>query len=216
MDDDERPVDAAGILATIETDRERTQAALAPDARVLCGTWGAAWILGFAAVFLACWPSERPTIPLAVGLAVAAAALVGAILVSALHAARRGSATRGPSTVQGAIFGNAFPVAFLLVGALGFRLATSGVAPETMLAYWVVAPCLVIGGLGVAGAAMWNDRSQLVFSVWVLLVGFVAAWIPGPYVLLVGVGGGLGFLVLAIVASVRPRLVSGPIASRHG
>jgi len=212
----EETVDAAGILETIETERRRTQAALAPDARLLYGVWGAAWIVGFGAAFLACTPWERPIIPLAVGLSVAGAALVVAIVISAVHAARRGSAMRGPSNVQGAIFGNAFPVAFLLVGALGFRLATSGVAAETMLAYWVVAACLVIGGLGIAGAAMWNDRSQLVFSAWVLWIGFVAAWIPGSFVLLAGVAGGLGFLVLALLAALRPQLVSGPIASRHG
>ncbi len=216
MSDDDRPVDAAGILEAIETDRRRTQAALTPDARLLYGVWGGAWIIGFAAVFLGCFPGERPIIPLAAGLVIGGAALVAAVVVSAVHAARRGGAMRGPSNVQGAIYGNAFPVAFLLVGVLGFRLAVSGVPPETMLAYWVVGPCLVIGVLGLAGAAMWNDRGQLLLSAWVLWVGFVAAWIPGAFVLLAGVGGGLGFLVLALLATRRPSLVARPIAARHG
>lgn len=206
-------VDASGILDAIETDRRRTRAALAPDTRLMYGTWGGAWIVGFTAVFLGSIPVGQPLIPLWVGLAIGIAALVAAIVVSAVHGAGRGRAMRGPSSIQGAIYGNAYPVAFLLMGVLGWRLIVAGVPADAMLAYWTAAPCLIIGSLGLAGAAMWNDRGQLVFSAWVLWVGFVAIWIPAPYLLLAGVGAGVGFVVIAILAALRPALVTGPIVT---
>lgn len=216
MDHETHDVDAAHLLRTIDADRERTQASLAPDVRLLYSVWGVAWIIGFTAAFLGSYPWGAPILPLWIALVIAGAALVAAIVISAVHSARRGSGMRGPSNVRGAITGNAFPLAFLVLGALGFRLAVAGTPPDAMLAYWVVGVCLVIGALGVVGAAMWNDRGQLAFSAWVLVVGFVAAWIPGAFVLLAGAVGGLGFLALGILAAARPRLVTGPIAPRHG
>ncbi len=212
----ERPdaADAAGILEAIETDRRRAQDALAPDPRVQYGVWGAAWIIGFGAALLGFAP--EPALPLPVALGLAGAALVAAIVITTVHAVRRGRGTRGPSNLQGAIHGNAFAFGFLLIGLLGWRLIDAGTPTDAMFVYWVVATCLVVGTLGLAGAALVNDRSTLVFSAWVIVVGIAAALIPAPWLLLAGVGGGLGFVVLAIIAGAKPALLAGEIAARHG
>jgi len=210
------PADAAEILSDISAEQRRAQTALGPDPRVLYGAWGAAWLLGFLLAYLACIPADAPFLPLPVALAIAGAALVAAIAISAVHAIRRGHGTRGPSNIRGAIYGNAFPLAFIVMGLLGWRLIALGTPADAMLAYWTTATCLIIGGLGIAGAALWNDRGQLVFSAWVLLLGAIAAWIPAPRILLVGAAAGLGFLVLAAVAGARPELLHGPIAGSRG
>lgn len=113
--------------------------------------------------------------------------------------------------MQGAIYGNTFGVAFTLMGLLGWRLMASGVALEAMVSYWVAATCLVVGILFLVGAAMWNDRSQLIFGSWTFIVGFVSIALPPPHNLLAGVLGGIGFLVLALAQAMRPQLVSGRI-----
>ncbi|ALJ18941.1 hypothetical protein [Microbacterium sp. No. 7] len=212
MSDSEHDGDPSAILRAIDDEQRQAQRALSPNPVLLYTTWGVAWIVGFLAFYATFVPAERPVLPFAAGAAIGAAVLVGAIVLSAVHSARRGAGSRGPSMVQGAIYGNAFGVAFTLMGLLGWRLMSAGVSVETMLSYWLAASCLVVGILIVVGAAMWNDRSQLIFGCWTLAVGFVSLAVAPPHNLLVGVVGGVGFLVLAVLEVVRPRLTSGQIA----
>lgn len=211
MGENKEKVDPAAILQSIDDGHKEAKAALTPDAMLLYGTWGIAWIIGFLAFYLTLVPVDQPLIPFIAGAAIGVAALVAAIALSAIHSTRRGSGSRGPSVVQGAIYGNIFPVAFTLMGLLGWRLTSSGVSQDAMLSYWVAVPCLIIGILFLAGAAMWNDRSQLIFGAWTLLVGLASIALTPPHNLLAGVAGGVGFLVLAAVQSARPSLTSGPI-----
>ena len=213
-DDQER--DPAKILRAIDAEQLHAQNALTPNAKLLYTTWGVAWVTGVLALYLAVIPVDAPVLPLFAGLLIGAGALVAAIALSATHSARRASGSRGPSVVQGAIYGNIFPVAITLMGLLGWRLASAGVPITTMLSYWVAAPCLIVGVLFVAGAAMWNDRSQLVFGIWTLVIGLISVALPPPHNLLAGVLGGLGFLALAFVHSLRPTFTSGPITREHG
>lgn len=213
-DDQER--DPAEILNAIDAEQLHAQSALAPNARLLYTTWGAAWVIGFLALYLAFAPVGDPVLPLIGGLLIGAGALVAAIVLSAMHSVRRASGSRGPSVVQGAIYGNIFPVAFTLMGLLGWRLASAGVPTTTMLSYWIAAPCLIVGALFLAGAAMWNDRSQLVFGLWTVVIGLISVALPPPHNLLAGVLGGLGFLALAVIHSLRPTFTSGPITREHG
>ncbi|GAA3909625.1 hypothetical protein [Microbacterium invictum] len=211
MGADEQDRDPSSILRAIDDDQQRAQRALTPNATLLYATWGIAWAVGFLAFYAAFFPVDNPLIPFAVGAAIGGVALVAAIVFSAVHSARRGSGSRGPSVVQGAIYGNIFPVAFTLMGLLGWRLTAAGVPALTMLSYWVAVPCLIVGILFLAGAAMWNERSQLVFGCWTFIVGLVSIALPPPHNLLAGAAGGIGFLVVAVVQSVRPQLTSGPI-----
>lgn len=211
MSDDERHSDPSSILRAIDEDQREAQRAFAPNAILLYTTWGIAWTVGFLAFYAAFVPAERPLIPIVLGAVIGLAVLVAAIVVSAVHSARRSAGSRGPSAMQGAIYGNTFGVAFTLMGLLGWRLIDSSVPLEPMLSYWVAAACLIVGILFLVGAAMWNDRSQLIFGCWTFLVGFVSIALTPPHNLLAGVAGGIGFLVLAAVQAVRPQLTSGRI-----
>lgn len=216
MSAESRAVDPAAILRAIADDSSKAKTAMAPSARLLYVTWGAAWILSFAALFLAYAPTGV-SLPLVAALIIAAVSVGAAIVISTVHSVRRGTGTRGPSVVQGAIFGNIYPVAFALIGLLGWRLTSTGIPVDVMLSYWMAGPCLVIGALSVAGAVLWNDRSQLVFGVWILVVGLGSLAVPPPYNLLAGIVGGMGFLGLAIIETAKPALMSGPItAAVHG
>jgi hypothetical protein len=212
MSDEERHSDPSSILRAIDEDQREAQRAFAPNAVLLYATWGIAWTVGFLAFYAAFVPAERPLIPFVLGLVIGLAVLVAAIVLSAVHSARRSAGSRGPSMVQGAIYGNTFGVAFTLMGLLGWRLTSSGVALEPMLSYWVAVSCLIVGILFLVGAAMWNDRSQLIFGCWTFIVGFVSIALTPPHNLLAGAAGGIGFLVLAVIQAVRPQLTSGPIA----
>lgn len=208
---DERHSDPSSILRAIDEDQRQAQRALAPNAVLLYATWGVAWTVGFLVSYVAFVPAERPLIPLVLGLVIGLAVLVAAIVVSAVHSARRSAGSRGPSAMQGAIYGNTFGAAFTLTGLLGWRLMSSGVPLEPMLSYWVAGACLIVGILFLVGAAMWNDRSQLIFGCWTFIVGFVSVALTPPHNLLAGAVGGIGFLALAVLQSVRPQLTSGRI-----
>lgn len=211
MGDDGRDLDPSSILRAIDDDVRRAQGALAPNATLLYSAWGIAWTVGFLALYAGLVPVGRPLIPFALGAAIGGAALLAAMLLSAVHSARRSSGSRGPSVVQGAIYGNIFPLGFLLMGLLGWRLAAAGVPPMTLLSYWVAVPCLIVGLLFLAGAAMWNERSQLVFGCWTFLVGLGSLALTPPHNLLAGAAGGIGFLLLAVVQWRWSAATSGPI-----
>jgi len=216
MRSDSEDRDPSEILRVIDQERSHARSALTPNTRLLYATWGVAWVVGFVALYLAFVPKEQPLLPLLTAAVVGAGALAAAIAVSASHSVRKGAGSRGPSVLQGAIYGNSFPLAFTLMGLLGWRLISSGVPITVMLSYWVTASCLIVGVLSFVGAAMWNDRSQLVSGAWTLTVGFISVALPPPHNLLAGLLGGLGFLLLAMIQTVRPGLTSGPITRATG
>lgn len=203
------------MLRGIEQDERDTRTALVPRTGLLFVTWGAAWTIGYLAFCFAFFPVHRPILPLAAAAVVGAVLLVAAIVVSSAHATRRAVGTRGPSTVQGAIYGNCYAIAFTFMGLLGWRLTSADIPLETMLSYWVATPCLIVGLLSVAGAAMWNDRTQLAFGGWTLLVGATSLAFAPPVNLVMGVLGGLGFLALAVLSVLRPAVVTGPLMKVH-
>lgn len=135
---------------------------------------------------------------------------MAAIALSATHSTLKGSGSRGLPVVQGANYGNVFPVALTFMGLLGWRLSSAGVPLTVTLSYWVAVPCLIVDVMFVAGAAMWNGRSQLAFGARTLVVGHASVALPSPHNLVGDLVGGIGFLVLAIIQSTRPSLTSGP------
>lgn len=203
--------EADAILHGIERDERRAHHSLVPRVSLLFTTWGVAWVLGYLAFCLAFFPVQQPVIPFAAAAIIGGVVLTAAIFLSSMHATRRAVGTRGPSKVQGAIYGNCYALAFTLMGLLGWRLTNAGVPLETMLSYWVAVPCLIVGILSLAGAAMWNDRTQLYFGVWTLVVGLASLVFAPPLNLLVGVAGGLGFIGLSILAVIRPAMLAGSL-----
>lgn len=215
MDTEGKNLDPAQILAGIESESSAARSAMSPDNRLLYSVWGAMWIIGFLSFYAAFIPSDNPLISAWWALAVTVVALMTAIAISTIHSVKRGSGTRGPSMVQGAIFGNCFFLSFILVGLLGWRLWAAGVEGLALLSYAVAACALVVGALTVVGSLLWNDRSQLIFGIWILLIGLISVAVPAPHNLLAGVLGGLGLLVLGLIHGVRPALVSGEVVHGH-
>ncbi|MBP2436066.1 hypothetical protein [Microbacterium amylolyticum] len=204
-------LDPASILRSIADDTESAKRFLTPDARLLFLVWGFAWIVGFLAMYLAFVPEAQPILPLPLAMGIGVVSLLVGIWVSSAHVTRRATGSRGPSRLQGAIYGNTYAVAFTMMGLLGGRLASDGLSLVTLLPYWVAVPCLIVGVLGLVGSALWNDRSQLVFGSWTIIAGLLSIVLPAPHLLLAGVIGGVGYLALAGIAAVRPNLVAGDL-----
>jgi hypothetical protein len=132
--------------------------------------------------------------------------LVAAAAVTAVHVARRTAGVHGPSAVQGAMYGWAWFLGFVAVFALPSALGRAGAGPAVVQVAMTLVPALLAGVLYMAGAAIWQDRTQFVLGGWIVLVTVAAAFVDGPGMLAVmALAGGGGMLVAALVEAVRRR-----------
>ncbi|KWR72280.1 hypothetical protein [Glutamicibacter nicotianae] len=206
-----KEIDPARILQGIEADAQQAREGMSPNQHLLFSIWGGAWIIAFLGLYFVLAPQGSPLLPAAVGIGIAAAAFLIAIVISAVHSAKRGSGTKGPSMAQGAIYGNTFSLGMIITALLGWRLHAEGLSTMGMVTFALSSLCLVIGVLVVAGSLLFNDRTQLIFGAWILAIALLSLAAPAPLNLLAGVLGGLGFIVLGLLRGSKPELVSGSL-----
>ena len=204
-------IDPARILRGIESDAQQAREGMSPNQQLLFSIWGVAWIIAFLGLYFALAPQGAPLLPAAVGIGTAVASFLIAIVISAVHSAKRGSGTRGPSMAQGAIYGNTFSLGMIITALLGWRLHAEGLSSMGMATFALAGLCLVIGVLVVAGSVIFNDRTQLIFGAWILAIALLSLAAPAPLNLLAGAVGGLGFIVLGVLHGSKPELVSGAL-----
>ncbi|MEJ5912980.1 hypothetical protein [Pseudokineococcus sp. 1T1Z-3] len=193
-------------LALLEAERSRTARALEPDVRLVYGVWGVAWLVGF----LALWSSATGTGPLVLPGPVAGGVFGGllllAVVVTGVHISRRVSGVVGTTSTQGAMYGWAWLLGFGGVGALTASVAMAGASPEVLGVLSPALSGLVVGLLYLAGGTLWQDRAQYSLGVWILgtsAAGALAGY-PTNY-LVMGLLGGGGFLVAALVVALHHR-----------
>jgi len=204
--DDDAPLDPAAGAALVAAQRARVAAATDVDGRLLFGVWGAAWLVGFGALYAV--SGDRPLLDGDPDLALAlfAAILVAAMVVTATHIARRSAGVHGGSAVQGAMYGWSWFLGFVGIFALAAALTDAGADPEVVQTAMTVAPASLVGVLYMAGAAIWRDRTQFALGAWISVVTTVAALVGLPSMLAVmAVAGGGGMLVAAGVSAGRRR-----------
>lgn len=206
-----KEIDPARILQGIEAGAQQAREGMSPNQHLLFSIWGGAWIIAFLGLYFALAPQGSPLLPAAVGIGIAAAAFLIAIVISAVHSAKRGSGTKGPSMARGAIYGNTFSLGMIITALLGWRLHAEGLSSMGMVTFALSSLCLVIGVLVVAGSLLFNDRTQLIFGAWILAIALLSLAAPAPLNLLAGVLGGLGFIVLGLLHGSKPELVSGSL-----
>ena len=204
-----KEIDPARILQGIDADAQQAREGMSPNQQLLFSVWGGAWIIAFLGLYFTLAPQGSPWLPAAVGIGIAVAAFLIAIVISAVHSAKRGSGTKGPSMAQGAIYGNTFSLGMIITALLGWRLHAEGLSSMGMVTFALTGLCLVVGVLVVAGSLLFNDRTQLIFGAWILAIALVSLAAPAPLNLLAGVVGGLGFIVLGLLCGSKPNLVSG-------
>ncbi len=204
--DDDAPLDPAEGAALIAAQRARVAEATDVDGRLLFGVWGAAWLVGFGALYAVA--GDRPLVDgdpdLALGLF--AVTLLAAMAVTATHIARRTSGVHGASAVQGAMYGWSWFLGFVAVYALAVALTDAGADPVVVQTAMTIVPTTLVGVLYMAGAAIWRDRTQFALGAWITVVTIVAAIVGMPHMLAVmAVAGGGGMLVAAGLSAGRRR-----------
>jgi hypothetical protein len=208
--DDDAPLDLAASAALIEAQRARVVSATDVDGRLLFGLWGAAWLLGFGALWLATVGDSPVRLSIGTALAVFAALILAAMVVTMIHTIGRSAGVSGTSAQQGAMYGWSWSLAFVGVGALGFALERAEAGPVLTSTVMTIVPALLVGALYMAGGAIWRDRTQFALGAWICVVTIAAAVVGSPHMLLVmALAGGGGMLVGGVVEAARRRRRAG-------
>lgn len=205
-DEDDAPLDPREGLAIVSAQRRRVQDTEVDD-RVLFGTWGVLWLVGYAVQW---WSAERsPTgTSTAPAGAVFAVLMVVGLVVTLTHVARRSAGVRGTSQVVGTMVGLTWFAGFTAQGLVVAGVVRAGASPEVIAVVANSLACLVVGLLYMACGAMWRLRAMYALGVWVIATAAVASLVgTPPGYLVMSLGGGGGMLVGALVAHLARRRV---------
>ena len=205
--DEEATLSPEASLALLTEQQETARRRLDVDPVAFLVPWGLAWLGGYGLLFLRHGPDDRVVVEMPSWLPVAVlyTLLVAAGILSSVagHRATRGVA--GASMERGVMYMWSWFVAFAGFGVLGPRFEPFLPDAEFGLLMGSL-PVFITGILYMSGGAVWRDRSQFAFGVWLSVVnaaGVLAG--PGWHSLLVSVLGGGGMLAGALCLRLRRR-----------
>ncbi|MFB4282894.1 MULTISPECIES: hypothetical protein [unclassified Nonomuraea] len=188
MVDEERSPEET--LRIIDEQSVATVKRLYGDPLLLYVPWGAAWLLGFGALFLHYGLYGQSYAPITQMQAVAV--LMGAQLVAGAVAAygivRMNMLVRGDSAARGMMYGYAWFAGMLLMVVIALRMGSLLPDHESGL-LWGGTALMVVAVLYMAGGAVWLN--------WPMF--FVGAWTAGVNALGVLLGAGWHALLTAVL-----------------
>lgn len=200
--DADRPPTAADALAIIRREQARTGSRLMPDLTLLYGAWGLAWLLAGLVFhqYLLDTVTGRTAALVGVGLGVAAT------VVSIVTSVRSGRGVRSADTqTQAMLYGFSWTIAMTAMGVL--VALTANALPEQLRGTLIPALFVFLAGvLYLAGGAVWNDGLQYAVGGWTIAVAVVSVAVGRPgNALVLGIGGGGGFLAAAVWHRLKAR-----------
>lgn len=197
VDDDLPPgSDPAALLALIAAERERTRRRTAPTLAVIGTAWGVAWVVGYLTLYVTFDGVSSPWWAFVVFIA----ALLLAVVVTAVHTARRSAGLSGESATVGAMYGWTWVVGFVAAFLIFASAARAGVTPELMALLSNGVSCLVVGLIYMAGGMLWREWRMFVLGAWIAVIAGVASLAGAPVIYLVmATAGGGGFLLAALL-----------------
>lgn len=197
--DDDSPLDPAEMLALAERQQRAVGLSYARPVAWMFLIWGISWLFGFLLLWSG-YEGGNPwfTLPLAGAGIVFGALILISIVASAVIGTRIGRGVRGASDFSGSVYGLSWSLNGAAFAAVGVGLIHNGMSDELASIYFPSAYALMAGVMYLGGAALWNERSQLVLGVLLLVVGSVAPFFGAPTNnLVMAIGGGGGFLIAA-------------------
>ncbi|MGH3625810.1 MAG: hypothetical protein ACRDQ5_29235 [Sciscionella sp.] len=203
---EDAPLSPQASLELIESERRQVGRRLGVDPAPIFGLWGAAWLLGWGAFYLASPLGPGPFLPVWGAGVILGVLSLAAIVLPIVQGVRAGRGVAGPSRLVGAMYGWSWTLGFWALTAINLGLMRQGLSEETISLLWSGGALLVIGLLYLAGGMLWKDRAQYALGVWMLITGAgsVFAGMPGNFLVLALAGGG-GFLAQACYYTIVRR-----------
>lgn len=196
---DEGPLSPEASLALIDEQQQAAHRTLDVDPSIFLVPWGLAWLLGYGVLFLRFGPDERVLVsmPEWMPYAILYVALVVAGILSGVAGHRATQGIAGESAERGRMYGWSWAVAFAGFGVFGSQFHTYLPDPQFRLLMSAL-PVFITGILYMSGGAVWRDRHQFAFGVWLSVInaaGLLAG--PGWHSLIISLLGGGGMLASA-------------------
>lgn len=208
--DDDRPLDPAAMLALSAQQQHRATSTFVRPVVSMLLIWGAAWLIGFAALWLALEPEAPFSVPIAIAGPVFGILIGGAVVTSIVIGVRMSRGIRGSSVFSGAVYGWTWSIASISVFLIGTALFRAGMPTELSMLFFPTMYGLVAGMLYLAGAALWNDKTQLFLGLWIIVVSVASSFAGVPTNLLImSLLGGGGFIAGALGVLVATRSARG-------
>lgn len=200
---EEEALAPAEMLALMQAQQRSMEGRIAAFVPVLLTAWGVAWLVGLGSLWSIDGMRPGLAVPPVVALAIAAALIVGAIVLSAVLGARSGRGMRrdAATAFPAIVYGCTWSVGTVAIVVLGLGLLANGMDAALARIFFPTALVLFAGLMFVVGAAVWRAVPMLILGGWIVVVAAAAPFFGYPAVLLVlAVGGGFGFLVLAVLS----------------
>jgi hypothetical protein len=202
------PLSPAAALAVLNNQQRIVSGRLGGYIWIITATWGAAWLLGFLAIWLMDSDFSGFPLPIWLGWTIFAALFAAAIVVSAVLGIRSGRGIRSNSanSFTGTVYGVTWAIAMLSIGVFGAALLSHGMSARLADLFFPSAYTLVVGILYLAAAAIWRVVQMIIAGAFFIVLAAVAPFAGHPTNYLVfGIAGGAMFFTLAIFGAVRLR-----------
>ena len=196
---DDEPLSPEASLALIVEQQQVTQRRLDIDPAIFLVPWGVAWLVGYGLLFLRYGPDDRVllSMPGWLPLLTLYALLVAAGAISGVAGFKATHGIAGESAERGTMYGWSWFLAFAGFGVLSSRFEPY-LPPAQFGLLMGSLPVFITGILYMSGGAVWRDRHQFGFGVWLSVInagGLLAG--PGWHSLVVSLLGGGGMLASA-------------------
>ncbi|MCT9821462.1 hypothetical protein N3K63_14345 [Microbacterium sp. W1N] len=180
-DAQETPQDPREMLALMERTRRATARRLNGRYVGLLVLWAVAWAIGFTALWLTDGVGGVALLPTAVGWIVFAAAMIIAMVWSAvvgIGASRDG--IRGRSQLQGALYGCSWSITMFAAWLLIAGLQRNGLDNEMSLLVYPGVYVFLVGVQYLAGGALWREVPMYVLGAALIVVAVIATFVGAP------------------------------------
>lgn len=194
------PFDPAAALAVSTAQTKRVALDHSGAIALILGSWAVAWGVGFLLVAAAAPGSPVAIDPLFANVTFAVLTVAG-IVISTIAGSRMNSGLRGSAAFSGTVYGLSWPLAMIGVFVIGNGLFRAGLPTEAAWVYFPAMYGFVVGILYIAGAAIWQEKSQLVIGIGMLVISAGASLLGYPMNLItmaVLAGGGMGVAAVII------------------
>lgn len=211
------------MLALLDDQQRSFEGQIASFVPAIILAWGIAWLFGFSALWLIDGLSPDFSLPLPVAVTIFVVLIGSAIVISAVLGIRSGRGIRSGSadTFRGVVYGAAWWIGSIAIVVFAQGLAHNGMSSDVGSIYYPVAFVLFAGLMYVIAGAMWHAIPALVLGIWTIIVALSAPFFGYPnHYLVLAVGGGFGFLALAVISFIYlrrlRRAVTHPSGERRG
>lgn len=194
-------LDPRAAHALLDDTERTTRDAVHPRTHLMFAAWGAAWFLGYLAIWISTRTQDPYRGPAGWAFVVLIVGLVAAAIVTALVVGRAAGGISGASSRTGTWYGITWGVAFATWGVIVGAIQDAGIPDGTSALLTGAVPALLIAVVYCASAASLEEPTMFYAGVALAALAAVGVWTgPATLPLVLALGGGATFAVATEVS----------------